>query len=238
MKIIEKKCPNCGASLSFNDNDKETKCNYCNREFIIEGEKEDSSKVKSEDFILHEKVIKAYGIVHYIISFIIILITIGVFFFIFRGVSSSISKDASFSISNVDEKTFEMIHNSSLNELKNMGSFYSMIYKEVDYEYIGSYLYKSTFNNTLVDVYKVKYVKNEDKSYDTYVSVKYSNIKYENNKVTLKYDGFISTNKVMLENDIFSSVDGYLSLEELYMKEISNDAKGKIEGVGGVYLEH
>ena len=238
MKIIEKKCPNCGASLSFNDNDKETKCNYCNREFIIEGEKEENSRVKSEDFILHEKVIKAYGTVHYIISFIIILITISVFFFIFKNVFSSMSKDASFSISNVDEKTFEMIHDSSLNELKNMGSFYSMIYKEVDYEYIGSYLYKSTFDNTLVDVYKVKYVKNEDKSYDTYISVKYSNIKYENNKVTLKYDGFLSTNKVMLENDIFSSVDGYLSLEELYMKEISNDAKGKIEGVGGVYLEH
>ena len=36
MELIEKKCPNCGASLEFGDNDKSCTCNYCHRSFIIE----------------------------------------------------------------------------------------------------------------------------------------------------------------------------------------------------------
>lgn len=38
MKLIEKKCPNCGASLSFNDNDNSCICEYCKRIFEIERE--------------------------------------------------------------------------------------------------------------------------------------------------------------------------------------------------------
>ena len=36
MELIEKKCPNCGASLEFGDNDKSCTCNYCHRSFMIE----------------------------------------------------------------------------------------------------------------------------------------------------------------------------------------------------------
>ena len=36
MRIIEKKCPNCGAALEFNETDKSCKCNYCKRSFEIE----------------------------------------------------------------------------------------------------------------------------------------------------------------------------------------------------------
>ena len=42
MKIIEKKCPNCGAGLSFGDTDKSCKCEYCHREFEIEREEDDT----------------------------------------------------------------------------------------------------------------------------------------------------------------------------------------------------
>ena len=38
MKIIEKKCPNCGAGLEFNENDKSCRCEYCKRSFEIERE--------------------------------------------------------------------------------------------------------------------------------------------------------------------------------------------------------
>ena len=36
MKLIEKKCPNCGGSLEFSETDKSCKCEYCHRAFEIE----------------------------------------------------------------------------------------------------------------------------------------------------------------------------------------------------------
>ena len=36
MKLVEKKCPNCGATLEFNDSDKSCVCSYCHRAFEIE----------------------------------------------------------------------------------------------------------------------------------------------------------------------------------------------------------
>ncbi len=36
MKIIEKKCPNCGANLKFNAGDHDVHCEKCRRDFAIE----------------------------------------------------------------------------------------------------------------------------------------------------------------------------------------------------------
>ena len=33
MKLIEKKCPNCGANLEFKDTDKSCKCSHCGSSF-------------------------------------------------------------------------------------------------------------------------------------------------------------------------------------------------------------
>ena len=38
MKLIEKKCPNCGAKLSFESTDKEVTCKYCDQSYEIERE--------------------------------------------------------------------------------------------------------------------------------------------------------------------------------------------------------
>ncbi len=62
MKLIEKKCPNCGASLEFGDNDKSCKCTYCHRAFEIERDKSIESDDISEQFNLtayKEKIKKA-----------------------------------------------------------------------------------------------------------------------------------------------------------------------------------
>ena len=81
MKLVEKKCPNCGAGLSFNSSDKEVTCKYCNVSFEVEREASDYginidteklSKVAndlldSSNFILHEKTVKKIGSVFFII---------------------------------------------------------------------------------------------------------------------------------------------------------------------------
>ena len=35
MNLIEKTCPKCGANLEFKPGDKEVRCSYCNKQFII-----------------------------------------------------------------------------------------------------------------------------------------------------------------------------------------------------------
>ena len=44
MRLVEKKCPNCGADLEFDENAKSCKCNYCKRSFEIERDLNDVEK--------------------------------------------------------------------------------------------------------------------------------------------------------------------------------------------------
>ena len=52
MKLIEKKCPNCGGSVEFNENDTSCKCEYCHRSFEIERDEK-----KEDQYVLNEKII-------------------------------------------------------------------------------------------------------------------------------------------------------------------------------------
>ena len=49
MKLVEKKCPNCGGELKFNINDKETKCEYCGKAYEIERENDDKEELFNAD---------------------------------------------------------------------------------------------------------------------------------------------------------------------------------------------
>ncbi len=46
MKLVEKRCPNCSASLSFDEYAKSVTCNYCGTSFKIE---KDASDVENKD---------------------------------------------------------------------------------------------------------------------------------------------------------------------------------------------
>ena len=84
MKLIEKKCPNCGASLSFDENDKVTKCDYCKREFEIERDAQDQiSLVIGET---GKSVIKYFFISHMVIGIISIIVFLIIFGFIIFGI--------------------------------------------------------------------------------------------------------------------------------------------------------
>lgn len=67
MRIIEKKCPNCGANLDFNVGERNVSCASCRRKFaIMYDHGEDINKLRAEDFDLkttHGKVIFAIAIV-------------------------------------------------------------------------------------------------------------------------------------------------------------------------------
>lgn len=91
MKLIEKKCPNCGSSLSFGPNDKETKCTYCNASFEIERENE-SESVIPENFLLHQKTVRRMSTAIMIISIIVFIAIFITFILMFFRMSSFINR--------------------------------------------------------------------------------------------------------------------------------------------------
>ena len=36
MRLVQKKCPNCGAAIDFDDTTKKVKCSYCSQTFFVE----------------------------------------------------------------------------------------------------------------------------------------------------------------------------------------------------------
>lgn len=247
MKIIEKKCPNCGASLSFNTTDKEIKCSYCKQEYTIENDnKEESKKVNSENFTLHKKVIAAIGIAQLIPAVIFFIIIIGVAYFIFTNAHSQMEEmkdrenqleSTKVSINQIDDYTLSMIHSSSSETLKTWNHSLKSFTKG-EYENIGFYLYDDGFSTRLSDVYKTTYTNNESgEKIDIYTSVSYHNVEYVDNHVSLNYIGFINMHTVNLGDSSFDEVHGYRSLEELYTKEIRSNRKGKIEATEGLYQQ-
>jgi uncharacterized protein YbaR (Trm112 family) len=92
MKLVEKKCPNCGAGLSFNTGDKEVTCKYCNAVFDIEHDISDlidkekianmaNNLLDPEAFSLHQKTVRRMGSIIMVFS-LIVFVVIFIFFII------------------------------------------------------------------------------------------------------------------------------------------------------------
>lgn len=54
MKLIEKKCPKCGADLSFDIKSREVTCKYCNTSFEIDRSDDISSLVNEASNLVNE----------------------------------------------------------------------------------------------------------------------------------------------------------------------------------------
>ena len=92
MKLIEKKCPNCGANLKFDKDDTEVTCKYCNASYEIQRDPNINDLMNNvfdqNDFILHRKMVKnlSKGII--IFTCIVFVIIIVMFFIAFLRVPS------------------------------------------------------------------------------------------------------------------------------------------------------
>ena len=86
MKLVEKKCPNCGAKLSFEKTDKEVMCKYCNQSYEIERENSLDELIEDgfdpREFVLKNfksitktnRIVSIFGVCIFIFIFIIALI--------------------------------------------------------------------------------------------------------------------------------------------------------------------
>ena len=84
MKIIEKKCPNCGAGLSFGEDDTSCKCDYCHRAFEIERDRDMFNDANIDDFDAYSLIgtgIKAFSVTT--AGVVIFMIAVFVLFIIF-----------------------------------------------------------------------------------------------------------------------------------------------------------
>lgn len=89
MKLVEKKCPNCGANIEFNSDDKSVTCNYCNTTFTIE--KDPTEEIK-EEFILRAKTVRKMSKTVMIFSMVVFIIILIIAIIMFTRITNMFPK--------------------------------------------------------------------------------------------------------------------------------------------------
>jgi hypothetical protein len=248
MKLVEKKCPNCGGSLKFNYEDKETTCEFCGRSFEIERDDniadDNDELLNANNYKLTEEQKKAAtAIFGAFAAFQIIPVIIFAVFFIGivgfgvykSGVIGNSCKDCITEFSQIDDDFINDMHDNTVKKLKERATFtnHKDFVKEI--KNVGMYLEisKKTFNtfydNAVIDVYLVIYKDGKE----CYGAVRYEDLKKVDDKISVNFDGELLFPTKMGSNAIYY---GYESLKDLYNNEIrSNLEKYEIIVSGEVY---
>ncbi|MBQ6323334.1 MAG: hypothetical protein IJI22_00700 [Bacilli bacterium] len=150
MRLIEKKCPNCGASLEFNDTDKSCKCQYCHRAFEIERDSNINVADIAEQFNLSElkgtastaaKIFGGVVIGHYIIGALIGLFVLAMFIIIgvsaYKQISNNKNNSSKNPISNMikeeEDDSEKLLTNASELSNHDVDSIYSDAKMEISH---------------------------------------------------------------------------------------------------------
>ncbi|MBR2247720.1 MAG: hypothetical protein IKG58_01785 [Bacilli bacterium] len=83
MNLIEKKCPCCGGTLEFKDNDRSCRCEYCKKSFVIEKEANSNSGVDQEyDYQLNiaPSPFRAFFYIAFCLILVLVLFVFGLVF--------------------------------------------------------------------------------------------------------------------------------------------------------------
>ncbi len=213
MRLIEKKCPNCGANLEFSETDKSCKCEYCKRSFEIERDNNSSNSIEENYNLINPKVVRNVSFAGGVMSIISIIMAILVFIFIafvafniFKGNSNvlkggflykDISELNNEAYGDFDRNAYEVIYKND----DNLDEFYLDMKVKREKVYIA---YKEK-ENKVITVYKAIYKKRLDNEnrYTIYVPIVYENI---------KNDTFYSV-VFQLDNGKVDAPEYYLNLE-------------------------
>ena len=255
MKLIEKKCPNCGASLSFNDNDKSCKCEYCKRNFEIERDNNTAYNSSSDQFHLSElntplKFAGLYFASTYIVGAIIVIVAFIIFgiigYSIFKEANNQLKESNNTSILDVfdDEKYIASIDDISNNDYENIDTDarIKIIYRaegvsdsrhsftrDGDPKREKIYVASKDNSNVIVSIYKVNYKDffHQDDHHTIYVPITYENIK-KSNGISNFENPQIKAPEYYFNPDNSSYAYGYASFDDAYnnvVKVLENDYK-------------
>ena len=239
MKLVEKKCPNCGANLEFGENDRSCKCSYCNRSFEIE--RDTTKEDLSEQFDL-----KPVKFTSFVIGTIIFITFLLVFVFIFSIGFQILKNSSNGNMSNVFSSKDELV--SSVSDLSNSDistiNFYSKMHIKSNgegtsdtshsYSLAGEakreklYVAYKDNSNYIIVIYRALYHDffHQENQFSVYVPVVFENV---NKDVVFSLgDGEVKAPEYYFNAEKTSYVYGYSSFEEAYnnvVKPLESDYK-------------
>ena len=213
MKLIEKKCPNCGAALEFSEKDKSCKCDYCHRSFEIERDNKvinDDSRDNVDAYNLIDsesaKKVAKTGLTVFAVSSIIPMISVFIIIVVFGIIYFNVIRDNNYTISDFETETVATnIADFSNTDLKKISDNSSYDSTSVKGENSNNYSYSAEDNevykyilaykddkNYFYVVRKVLYINffNQDDKKTVYVPVKYEN-------VVAKLDNYNQTQEIL-----------------------------------------
>ena len=228
MKLIEKKCPNCGASLSFDENDKVTRCDYCKREFEIERDAQDRINLVIGE--TGKSIVKYFFISHMVISIISVVIFLLVFGLIIFGVYTGITSTTNNSkkensyltdVNDIENEDYVFLDTQSTIKIR------QEISTMVDFKSKGAlkrekiYVISNDKGNYLIPVYKGVYTDGET-TYTIFTPVIYENVKldYWGNITSSLGTGKIDCPTVYFNLEHSEYSVGYENINDLYNDQI------------------
>lgn len=267
MKFVEKKCPNCGAGLKFDDNATSVMCEYCNQTFYIQKDEKKYARVDEAHvadafkFVdeVGKPIVKAFATAHIVMSIVPVIIFFIVFaiigFTIFTGVSSQMEDDDEFGfgmfgdlvdeskyvtkLSEIDAIALDTFYEEAKSDLHHMDN---KDYKVGEWTPVGSYLLvsKDKKSNKLYTVMQHTYTKKSNgKTVTLYAAMLFEDLKLnESGVVTHDYMGSTISQDVELDGDTHNWAEGYDSVEKLYNREIRSQVGDyKVTATDGLYME-
>lgn len=250
MKLVQRKCPNCGASLSFDEEAKKVTCEYCKQTLTIERE-ENHNNFDTTDFSLHvakyyEKKNNNFGkkVAITIVIVLVLVFVVSCISILNRELNreleemdrkstensnrqEELKKQYTLSIADIDEKSLELFHKETKRQLDEDSTFLPRDSKETEWEPIGIYLLvsKKMDNyhermNMLFDVYKKTYTVN-NQQINSYSARRYDDLKLSSDKIVIhSFSGRSLYIMNFINGGMSYFTSGYETMEELYTKEI------------------
>lgn len=232
MKLIEKKCPNCGANLEFKDSDKSCKCGHCGSSFEIERDTNISDLAEQFDLKPIGKVFSIFYTLSFIesaIIFIFVAVFIGVIFFQIKNVSDvNKNKETSLfgdgklisDVKKLSSADIGIITQAASSKINHLGE--GVNNSKHSYKLAGKakrekiYVAYKKDGNYLIVIYKAIYHDffHQEDSYTVFVPVVFENVR-EDDYFSLG-DGDVSAPEFYFNSDKTSYTYGYSSFEEAY----------------------
>ena len=222
MRIIEKKCPNCGAGLEFDNNAKSCKCEYCKKSYAIEMESKDRDFYSPDNFNLMEK--KSSTIFLIVFAVIFTIVFAGIFMIGSNMMHSNYNDDewedvftkvSDFSNSNLesfDTESYWIIYNND----KGLVDYHLDMKIKREKMYVA--YNKKKDSNIVVVVYKTKYAKLLDKEniYNLYVPIIFENLAMVDSPIELQLkNGYVKAPEYYFNLEHSEYSYGYQDMETL-----------------------
>lgn len=224
MKIIEAKCPGCGANVKFDENSKSGVCEYCKKEFVIEKDPKEEYLLTLAEF--QKSVFKRVSIMQIVIPIIaLIIMGIIIFTFIHGGILHNDNTSSKLSsIENISGSDYSYIDNHANIAIRSLTFGDNDFVQKGNILRVKEYLLVGEKDSIFVPIYKTTYTDflYEENKITIYIPVKFDNVLTKNNRLDIISlgDGVIDCEEYYFNLEHSSYSKGYQSIDDVYSKYI------------------